>query len=63
MCKHEKVVFAGNQETLNPNKSIMLFRCLICSSTVTLNNKISKVEIVLEEDKIKLPENNIKNFT
>ena len=53
MCKHEKVVFAGNQETLNPNKTIMLFRCLICGSTVTLNNKISKVEIVLEEDKIK----------
>ena len=62
MCKHEKVLFTGIQETLNPDKPILLFRCLNCDSTVTLK-KISKLEIVLQENKAELHKNNIKNAT
>jgi len=58
MCNHEKVTFAGVQETLNPDKPIMLFKCLICESTITLK-KISNIEIILDKNKAKLHKNNI----
>lgn len=39
LCEHKKVVYAGVQETLNPLKPLLLFRCLECGSTITLKNE------------------------
>ncbi|MFC1558479.1 hypothetical protein ACFL40_03900 [candidate division KSB1 bacterium] len=50
-CPHKKVVFAGFQETLEPGKSIMLYRCLLCGSTITLGKK-SKAIIKPERDPV-----------
>lgn len=35
-CAHKKVVFSGFQETLEEGKMMILYRCLSCGSTITL---------------------------
>ncbi len=45
MCNHKRVIFTGIQETLNPEKPLLLFNCLKCDSTISLNKK-TEFEII-----------------
>ena len=46
LCEHKKVVYAGVQETLNPLKPLLLFRCLVCGSTITLKKEENEKVLV-----------------
>ena len=52
LCEHKKVVFAGIQETINPLKPLLLFRCLVCGSTITLKKEKSE-EVLAKKGKNK----------
>ena len=47
MCEHNRIIFAGIQETLDPEKPLLLFNCLKCGSTISLN-KQTEFEIILK---------------
>jgi len=38
MCKHKKIKFIGQQDTLLNKKSLNMFNCLICNTTLILKN-------------------------
>ncbi len=53
-CKHHYVTYLGEQETLRKAKSLKLYHCISCQSTITLNkNNNSKI--------IGNMDNNLKN--
>jgi len=51
MCDHPVVKFIGKQETPQKNKTIDLYQCMICGSTIVLENG-KKDKVVLSKEKL-----------
>ncbi len=60
MCEHKKVLFSGIQETLNPEKSLLLFRCLSCNTTISLDTQ-AEYEIILNRMETEINSKKSKN--
>ncbi|MFC1724359.1 hypothetical protein ACFL4T_01940 [candidate division KSB1 bacterium] len=39
MCDHSKIEYIGIQETMDEQKPLFLYRCLICGTTVALKER------------------------